>query len=441
MSIGKFNSTRVSIIESTHTDVTLLGYNIDTNMARSEEGIGRDCYPALRANARAPLVKDTVRAIIDSDRPNVVNIQECRRFVTKFGDEVDSISSLLSLFKEKRYSVVQRSYNEAGGDKAFQFLTAYDREALRLKGAYMRYFTKTPTEPTPRPDTSGLSAAEASAVMQGIKEHNFGSEWERGVLVTRFQHKYLVEPFFSINVHLDIPEAHRLKAAEMIREFLIEIIAEHPTAKIVIEGDFNTFPDRGGPEQLEILNGATFEGEKLLNEATQHLVLPSGEPAAFSFIAFTHDFIGIVGRDVHGMDIGRIIEGMSWPDQQKMLVLDGLANSDNGSFNVVSFLATLGVPQRKDMIRSIFSRCPAVAGKLDRVFYRGLDEMTRCELRPAATCDTSAITSFNNDDEVHHYIQSNDGVAPFASDHQPVLTTFSCQKTADHTELWSRHRA
>jgi len=90
--------------------------------------------------------------------------------------------------------------------------------------------------------------------MAAIKKNNFGVEWERGVLIARFDVDGLKEPLYSINVHFDLPEDLRLQSARLLCEFVQEILTESPNAKIVIEGDFNSFPDQGGAEQLGVLN-------------------------------------------------------------------------------------------------------------------------------------------------------------------------------------------
>ena len=58
----------------------LLGFNVDTNIARLEEGIARDSHPEWSANNRASLVTKTVAGIIARKRPDVAHIQECRQF-------------------------------------------------------------------------------------------------------------------------------------------------------------------------------------------------------------------------------------------------------------------------------------------------------------------------------------------------------------------------
>ncbi|NKI92098.1 hypothetical protein [Rhizobacter sp. SG703] len=76
------------------------------------------------------------------------------------------------------------------------------------------------------------------------------------------------------------------------------------------------------------------------------------------------------------------------------------------------------------MISVLFQRCPALGGTLDRVFQRGF-ERTKCKLLPAACHDTSGITSFNNEDQVKKYINDHDSEPAFASDHQPILTSYA----------------
>lgn len=401
--------------------VRTLSYNIDTNIARTEEGYARETHAAWRANERAPKVVAAIDEVLLAKRPDVVNIQECRQFQTKFGDTVDSLTPLLDLFNSRGYEALVNSYNEAGGDKAFKFITAYDPEKMAVEDSYMRYFTRTPDSPTPRPDTTHMSMDEAREVADQIKAHNFGSEWERGVQVTRFRHRDMDAPFYSINVHLDLPEQHRLKAADLMLQFILEILEHEPHAKIVMEGDFNSFRDRGGPQQLEILRGATFDGQQLLKEATQDLRLPSKEPANFSFIPFPFDLIGLAGRNVNGTDIAEVVASLG-SQQHRQDANDALSKAPH-PFNPHEFLASLQPECRKAMIGAMFQRCRAIGAILDRVFQRGF-ETSKCKLLPAACHDTSAITSFNDEGQVRKFINDHPDEPAFASDHQPLLTTY-----------------
>ncbi|SHN29278.1 hypothetical protein [Rhizobacter sp. OV335] len=423
--LGPIELGRFSRTNENEPSETTLTYNIDTNLIRAEEGYARETHPQWRVNTRIELVKGAVGSILAIHRPMVVNIQECRKCETRFGDTVDSVTPLVELFESHGYRSLVMGYNEAGGDKGFKFITAYDPQKLTLERSYMRYLTKTPKAPTPRPDTSNMTQAEIVEVQKRIKDHNFGEDWERGVLVTRFKHCDMTDHFYSINVHMAIPEVHRRKAAALLLDFVAEIVAEESNAKIVIQGDFNSFSDRGGPEQLQALREEVFEGEKLLNEATQDLRFPNGEKANLSFIAFPYDLFGFTGRDIKGTDISQVIESLACEDhrQEAHAALARVVNP----FNVNVFLAALDVPCRKVMIPALFQRCPALGGILDRVLHRGLDKSAESTVFPVTQFDdASKIASFNDEDSVRQYILDHHEEGPaFASDHQPILTRFT----------------
>ena len=259
---------------------------------RTEEGYARDAFPQWRAKERSPAIVETLGKLIQANRPNIIQIQEGRKFVSKFGDEVDSVTPVVQFLKTQGYEVLIKPYNGGGGDKAFKFITAYDPKTLSLSDSstYMRYFTKTPMQPTPRPSEVTENKEEAAKIMSSIKDNNFGVEWERGVFIAGFKDPRTGQKIYSINVHLDIPLDCRKKSSELLVKFVEEIIAKDPKAKIVISGDFNTFPQWGGAEQMDIINNAVLNGQPLLNEASRNLKLPDGSNADFSFIAFPYDF-------------------------------------------------------------------------------------------------------------------------------------------------------
>jgi len=147
----------------------------------------------------------------------------------------------------------------------------------------------------------------------------------------------------------------------------------------------------------------------------------NGGRASITFVAFPHDFIGVHGRDVHGVDIGQLIGEL--PSHEHREEARNVLKDVRGVFNLTCYLAQLQPACRREMIRAVFARCPALTSKLDHVFHRGFDR-ANCTLVPTPTYDTSDITSFNNDDEVKRYILDNFDKGPaFASDHQLVTAT------------------
>jgi len=398
----------------------LLGFNVDTNIARLEEGIARDSHPEWSANNRASLVTKTVAGIIARKRPDVAHIQECRQFQSSYGEMVDSVTPLVKTFEENGYGVVVQKYNNAPGDKAFQFITAYDKSKMSVQRSYLKFLTKTPDAPTARPSMEGKSDAEKKEIINRIKDHNFGLEWERGVSIVEFSHVAMSEPIISINLHFDPSANFRMQATHIIIELTREILASNPNAKIVMEGDFNTFPDSKGPEQMEILAKACLGDKRLLIEASEILKLPNGEPAYSTFYAFPYDFLSM-NKDIK---INELIEELAPEFRDR--TREAFVGADiTNPYYINDFLRKLDSPCRKQMIGKIFDQCKALGGVLDHVFQHGFDGPVKCKLLPSSTYPSDQITSFNNEAEVRKYIlDTYDKGSAFASDHQPILVTF-----------------
>lgn len=83
----------------------VLSFNIDTNIGITEEGYARDSNPEWRVNARMPKILQSLGKIIQEDSPDVIQLQEGRKFITKFGDQVDSITPLVQFLSEQGYQV------------------------------------------------------------------------------------------------------------------------------------------------------------------------------------------------------------------------------------------------------------------------------------------------------------------------------------------------
>lgn len=250
----------------------VLSLNFDTNAA-VEEGMRREAFPELRVDARMPHIVEGLGGILDKENPDFVNLQEGRDFVTKQGDRVNSISPLVALLKGRGYDTRVSGYNPTG--KSFSYIVGIKNGKFDIDSTQSKYFTKTPDAPTDHTDHDVRK--------EEIKDHNFGEEWERSTYITKL-HDKSGQTYYVFNVHLGIGKKHRLKASEQLKGLAKEIIEKDPNAKIIMTGDFNTFPDWGGPEQLEIM-----KTDSPLIEATEDLRLPNGKKVDSSFVAFPHD--------------------------------------------------------------------------------------------------------------------------------------------------------
>ncbi len=351
--------------------LTILSFNIDTNIGRTEEGYAREAFPELRVNARMPKLIATLANIIDEEYPDVIQLQEGRSFITKYGDKVDSITPLINFLKEQGYQVKDAQYNPS--DRAFSYIEAI-KPTFTVDHEYSLYFTKTPHKPTDH--------SNHAADLTNIKAHNYGEEWERSAYITQFHNK-AGQVFYAFNVHLGIVPEHRLKACEQLKEWSAEIITKNPKAKIIITGDFNTFPQWLGPDQLKIMNT-----NSILQEVTQELFLPNMQPTDVTFISFPPDFA---------------------------------ANEQRLRSEVLKLPALNPVTRREKIIELFKTECQALGGHLDRVFQYGFKSAI------AMMIPTPQFEDFEIDEFSEGYVKEfilrhiDDGPA-FASDHQPILT-------------------
>ena len=425
--------------------ITFLSLNPDTNMSRVEgKGTAAESHGEWRANARAHLIRAMNLAVTRDHHPDLVYFQECRRFEA-FDGLVDSLTGIQTTLGGAGYQVLVNGYNDTGDEKAFKYVTAYDPNVFKEEGRCIRYFSRTPDQPTARPDMSKMSGQEAAAALDQVKYNNFGLEWDRGAFIVKLRHKELADPVYAINVHLDLPQEHRLKATELLLQFVVDIVEKEPGAHILLEGDLNTFLDRGGPEQLEMLRNARYADGPLLHEATADLRLPDGTKAETTFIAYPYDFMGPQGREMRGTSVGNLvllgngldelIVRMSDPADRE-LATEALSRSREAGFNMQKFLAMLAPPRRKTMIGLVFGQCAAVGAKLDHLFYRGFERVESCDLLINPLYPEPKIKSFNDDGEVKNYVLANHDKGPaFLSDHQPILTKLVCRSDVALVEV------
>lgn len=351
--------------------LTVLSFNIDTNIGRTEEGYVRDSMPEWRVNERMPAIIAAIQDVINQKAPDVIQLQEGRKFDTKYGDHVDSITPLTQFLRAQGYYVEDAQYNPS--DKAFSYIGAIKKDKFAVDHSYPKYFTKTPDAPTDHTD---------HAVRKGeIKDHNFGEEWERSVRITAF-HDKSGQKYYTFNVHLGMGKNHRVKASEQLKDLAKKILKQEPDAKIIMTGDFNTFPDWGGPEQLEVM-----KTDSPLIEATEDLRLPNGKKVDTSFIAFPYDY---------GADSQR---------------LDG----------EISKLYDMEPKSRRARALELFeTEAKALGGLLDRVYQHGFAK-AKTTLIPTPQFEGFDGDQFSEDYIKQYILDHADEGPAFASDHQPVL--------------------
>lgn len=360
-------------------NLKVLTFNIDTNIGRTEESYARESHPEWRVGARMPKIKESLEKICDTHSPDIIHLQEGRNFITKFGDEVDSISPLMEFLQSKGYQTSTEQYNSS--DRSFSYITAI-KNGFVVDGYEKFYLSKSPDKPTDHTNHAQRLAE--------IKDHNFGEEWERCIYITKFHDKE-GRRYRARNIHLGIVESGRMQACEMMRQDSERAVIQDPEILEVSTGDFNTFPDWGGPKQLEIM-----AKNNVLQEVTKDLKLPTGAFIDSTFIAFPYDFAA---------DEKRINDSTFKKTGKKL----------------AEFLTTLTPRARKQNIEQTFaSECKALCGHLDRIYQHGF-ENTTATLLPTPLFDDFDIKRFD-ETSVKDFIMRHHHEGPaFASDHQPIL--------------------
>lgn len=357
----------------------VLTFNIDTNIGRTEENYARESHPQWRVGARMPKLKSSLMHILEKYSPDVIHLQEGRKFTTKFGDEVDSITPLVEFLQSFGYQVSTEQYNPS--ERAFSYITAI-KNCFVIDNYEKFYLTQTPEVPTDHANHMDRLAE--------IKAHNYGEEWERCVYVTYFRDSEN-RRYRTRNVHLGLAELGRKKSCEMMRKNSEQVISNDPTILEVTTGDFNSFPDWGGPEQLAIM-----EQDGILEEVTKDLMLPNQTKIGCTFIAFPYDFAA---------------------DERR---LNSQSIKETGQ-NLTSLLSELSPLERKQKIEHLFdTECKALGGHLDRIYQYGFKN-SKAILLPTPQFDDFDINNFD-EKNIKDFIGKhlNDGPA-FASDHQPIL--------------------
>jgi endonuclease/exonuclease/phosphatase family metal-dependent hydrolase len=354
-----------------------LSWNIDTNIMRTEEGYVRDSHPEWRASARVPSIKSCLTDLIQKHEPDLIHIQECRKFVNKFGEEVNSLDPYLEHLSKSGYTVHTKKYNpyDATG-LSFSYITAL-KEGFTFQNSQSPLYTKTP-----------LVSTNRQLTIDEIKKNNFGEVWERSPYINFIKDRE-GNDFCAINNHLGIGLEVRMEASKLLNEWVSDIVKKNKNIRVIVSGDFNSFPAWGGPEQINIIKEAG-----ILKSATEELkVYSTEEKIASTFFFFPYDF-GAFGTD------------------------NAYLKSEEAK------LPQFSPKERKERIADLFkNEAKALGGHLDHVFYRGF---TNAESYLVPTPLFGDVKGGYTEKSVKKYVLENHSKGPaFASDHQPILSLFT----------------
>lgn len=352
-------------------EFNVLSWNIDTNIGMVETGNNAGAFPEYSFSRRWPHIRRYLMDKIVLLQPALIHIQEGRRCTLPDGVELDSVTPVVRLLRAMGYHVHTQSYLD--GDKmSFVYITAFKSDIFTLLKTDRWYMTRTPEKPTDRT----LSREE-------ILHNNYGELFERCVFHCALIHTASRRMVHSINTHLGIGGEYRVAACDLLRSKM-----EQLSDSVICTGDFNTFPDWKGPEQLLALSRPLSDGTRLtVNSA-----------ADWTFIPSPYDMIGNEYKPL-------LSTPSSTPEERRQVLLDVHAG-----------------------LNPEYPPPPVVGGALDLVVTRGFasttigmiltptDLRTFSTLAEAANSDVpSMLRSYTLD------CAKSTSDAAFASDHQMVV--------------------
>lgn len=360
-------------------------YNIDTNAFRLEGGVAGRGFRNWRQVHRITFVLDSLQRAIEAYRPHVLTIQEARKFTDRHGELVDSLTPVLELLTVNGYSTSVCPYDRAEG--SFSYITAWKKDYYVSYETSIRYFNidgRVPSNPN-------LSDDEKKA-------RNFGIVKDRAMPFVHLLPRCDMVPIVVGNVHMDIPDKVRVAGAGRIREWITEF-AEAGN-RVVVLGDFNSFPDWKGPEQMAALEGIDIGkisryclaiGGASHTDRVEELKEQGQELP--TFIATPYDFMGQTQKLDKEYGIPQVMDALSAEESR------------------LAFL-------------SIFeTHCNAIGGRLDQVISSGF---THSDLELVIAARPDKELSAYTEEAVKAYLlecaRMPDGGQPgFASDHQILM--------------------
>jgi endonuclease/exonuclease/phosphatase family metal-dependent hydrolase len=218
----------------------ILSWNVNCDRRVEQNGFALEKFPNWTFEKRWSRIK----TVIEKTQPAVFCLQEITR------ENLDLVRTAF----ESTFHIFVRHYNETS--LAFSFVTALSRSHfpnIEIKDETF-YFSETPDFPTP----AHLSEEEK-------RRQNWGEMFERCAFVVKvsrppstkddflFSEEYdetLFPPFgdtFIVNVHLGLSLEARLKSCQALASFA----QKHD--RVIILGDFNSFPTQGGPDQIDMM--------------------------------------------------------------------------------------------------------------------------------------------------------------------------------------------
>ena len=232
--------------------IRLLSLNIDTNLDLLEAGLFRPHFEQFRCEHRVPHIIAIIKAL-DVD---IVNLQEGRKIHSPDQHlNLDSISPFVESFSSE-YHVYVDKYNPTS--KSFSYISLIrKRERFRIEEHGTYYLNDTPDQSrtleqieeykvTPKEDMKNVVAK--------WRKINHGEEFERVIAYSIVIDTESGNRFAVINIHIGITYEGRFYETKKINDLIEKLRIEKHIDKIIASGDFNSFPQYDGKEQMALID-------------------------------------------------------------------------------------------------------------------------------------------------------------------------------------------
>ena len=409
--------------------VNIGSLNIDTNLQL--ETTFKKLFPEYTVANRMDGIFKKIDHIIEQG-VDILCIQEGRKCTDK-GISVNSVDPIVSHFS-KDYACEVKHYNNSG-DKSFQYITALNTNKFAIGNSTRILLSENGEEFSPTEamnnELSQLSEEERKKQLNNLtRQHYFDQAFPRSIFITEATHKETAQQIFIINVHLGVfPESHKSKSIEFIIKQVNELKEKNPNSVILLAGDFNSFADSGGIEQIKMLTDA---GLQELSATIKH---PDGNNfyGNSTFIAYPYDYASYNAdndvRDKLNTIKNDIKQTEANSDTDTSAKYKELRNKMVAIFDDCSLKAKTSATDQSSALYPI-------TGQLDHIFVTSKNNKNTEASGEAIVqiYDTELNIIANSHKAVTEHIKNSliNDKPSFATDHQGIISTVSI--TTDSTE-------
>lgn len=425
--------------EQRYGKLRVVSLNIDTNFRLMEEGYARDTHPQWSITERMPYILSTLRKIILIGGADVIHLQEGRALETRDGVLIDSITPIVRLLQDLNFDVDVCPYRP---DKwAFSFITAVHRGRFQVTQYKSLYFSKNKDYPT---------VQHLEEILERDPDFFYGEKSDRCTRMAFFYDRSTGEEFLGFNLHLGMSESSRLMSCHLINAEAATQLSRNTRLHVFVTGDFNSFPDRGGPEQLAIFESPSSALRRLkpnnpLPQAaaasTDANPQPSASPCDKSSQSYPSlDATGEAGPELEeSLEIVEQLETLDSPNPTRARAnftfiafpYDFAANDSR--LNMGKALADMAPEIRRQKIWELFdTECVACGGILDHVLYAGFEgaptsrvqlHLTKTRSMQLSAGSRPRKSKLVRERDVKNFVLAFKDRPAFCTDHQALIAT------------------